>query len=278
MGFSDLGSGIGGTIGSYLAWQDTQSDRDGAARMDNEATEQFRHLHPEIAAQEAQAQQAGPSAYANIHVDPQTRAMQLEALGQLRQTYQAGGMDAQARADTYAAQQQANQNATAQQANVRNQMAQRGLASSGANFAAQRQAAQSAANQASMAGMQALANGQQRQMGALTAGAGLAGQVRAGDYGQAADRAGAQDAISRFNAGLSTQNSQFNANQRQNAQQQTYNNSYGQAAGVAGSLNHQADGRRNNAKQMQQFYTGMGEAGGGALGGIGDIAAKGGMP
>jgi hypothetical protein len=269
-GGQDVGAGLGGGIGALIGYFLSQGDRDKARQLIDEATGQFQGLDPRIQAQEAQAVQAGPSAFNKVNVDPTTRAEQLEAVNQLRGIYSQGGMDPQARADTAQAMQTANQNAAALQGNIRNQMAQRGLSSSGANFAAQRSAAQNAANQGGLMALQAQAAGSQRAMGALQGAAGLAGQVRTQDYGQAADKAKATDLINQFNANLSTNNNQFNAGQRQNAQQSTFNNGYAKAQGVGG----QAKAYQGLAGDTQRVAYGVGSGLGSWLGNNAEAGMK----
>lgn len=268
MGYSDILGGIGGGLGSIVGYNLGEYDRNKATEQDQEATDVFRKLHPEIAAQEAAAERQGESAFNHTAVDGTGRAGQLDALAALRQRYQSGGLDSQAQADIANLNAQQSEMAAAQRGAVANHAAQHGLGSSGASLAAMRGAGQSAANTSAMGGMQALAMGQNRADGALGAFGQMSNNLRGQDYGQAADKAGANDAISRFNAMNMTNNNQFNASQRQNAQQQTFSNSYGQARGVSGGLNRQADQHRASAQGMQQMMAGHGQ-GLGAMTGAG---------
>lgn len=224
--FSAAGGALGGALGFFAGSGDRQ------AAMDHlkDATDTYKNLNTDVAAQQATGNYAA-------------NAAQLDAINRLKQVYQNGGQDAQSRADQYAAQQSANQQTQAQQNAVRQQMAQRGLASSGANFAAQRQAAQNESNQAAAEGMQAQAAGEQRAMGALQ-GAG----TLANAYG-----------------GQSNALSQFNASQRQGAEQDTARNSLDKAGGIASGDQAQADAYNKQAQQMQQMGSGMGQ-------GIGSLA------
>lgn len=228
---ASLGAGVGGSIGSLIGYFLSQGDRDTAMKLLQQATQQYQGLNPNVAAQQANA-------------DPQAQQAQLQALQQLRQIYQAGGMDAQTKADQATTTAQANANAQALNKGTQNQMARRGLSSSGMNYAMQQGNNQNAENTAYLGNLQAQAAGEGRAMNALQS----AGQL-GNAYGAQ------QDAIS-----------QFNASQRQNAQQQTFNNSYSKANGVASGYGAQAQGYLNQGRQTEDAANGAGSAVG-AVGG-----------
>ncbi|GAC1590932.1 MAG: hypothetical protein NVS3B25_09870 [Hymenobacter sp.] len=253
-----VGSGVGDLIGYFLS----QGDRDKARQLIDQSTGMYQHLDPRIQAQQAQTMLAGPSAYNKLQMDPADRGNQLQALGALKNIYSQGGMDAQARADIAQATAGADQNAQALNNNIQNQMAQRGLDSSGASFAMQRANAQNAANQASQNSLQAQAAGEMRAQNALAAYGQQANQLRGADYQQASDQAGANDAINRFNSAMGTQNNQYNATNRQNAQQNTFDNGYQQARGVGGN----AGAYQGFADNTMRTSEGAGKAVGGAVG------------
>lgn len=247
-----LGS-IGGAVGSLLGDIYSAPDRAQAQGLLGQGAADMRGLDPTMT-----AQQAGPSAFQNLQVNGTGSAAQMAALDQLQKTYQAGGLDPQAQSDIYATEQQGNQQAQALNSQVAQNAAQRGVSGGGAMYAAQRQNAQNSSNAAKMQGLQALSMGYQRQMQALN-GAGALGSTMQGQANQQADdRARAMDAISTFNA-----------NQRQGANQATFNNGYYQAQGLAG-LSPQYS---NLAGQTMQMWGAGGKALGSAAGSIAGAAA-----
>lgn len=271
MGLGDAMGGLGAGIGAWYGHEQSKGDREEADRRDQYAYDLFRGLDPRINAQEAQAERQGPSAYDSMKVDSTGRGGMLEALAGLRNRYQSGGLDAQTKADIANVNAQAGQQAAAQRGAVATNAAQRGLGSSGASLAAARSAGQAAANTSSLAGMNALAMGEGRADAALQNYGTLSGGLQNYDYGAQANRASADDAISKFNAQNQTQNSQFNANQRQSAQQHTFDNSMGKG----GAINGQADRKRQRAHETEQYWTGMGQASWGGAGGLGDTVLGG---
>ena len=244
------GGGVGAGLGSVLGYFMGQGDR-------NAAGQDYKNIINTYG--NTQAATAGPSAYNSISVDPATRAAQLEALGQMQTISQDGGLDPLMRSKLNAADESNALQARAQQGQIQNSMAQQGLASSGANIAAQQQAGQQAAQNDYNAGIGAAGLGAERQMAAIQGAAGLAGGMRGQDYQQAADRAGANDAISRFNASQTQQNNQF------------------KATGQAGGYDKEAGWNAGLANQQQQLGYGvgggLGAGAGQALSSTGALAA-----
>jgi hypothetical protein len=249
-GTADAFGEAAGAVGGIIGYAHGGDQRDKAARDYQNAIDAYLHLNPEI-----KAQQAGSSAYNGISVDPSTRDAQLQALQQLQNVYKSGGMDNTYRAQMAAANQDAGNTSRAMNAAVQNNAAQRGLASSGQSIAAQRSNAQASANQAAMMNAQALAGAQQRQMGAIGAAGQLGGQMRGQDFGQAAQRADANDAISRFNA-----------NQRQTASQASYLNGLGRAQGLQSAYGNQAGQLQNQADNYTNMGYGLGKGAGASFG------------
>lgn len=252
MSSTNVMGGAGNAAGSLLGYWLTSGDRS-AAQGDYEKAEQgFAGLDPNIA-----AQTAGPSSFDSISIDPKDRAAQLGALTQLENIYKSGGLDASTKAQLQSVDQDTSRQAKAMDSTVANNMSQRGLGSSGASFAQQESNDQAAANREGQAGTQALAMGQGNKMAALQGASSIGSNLQSQDYGQAASRAAAEDAISKFNA-----------NQKQGAEEQTFTNSLGKQQGEAGALDAMAGNRSDQAKQEQGVTAGVGQAAGSVAGSL----------
>ncbi len=176
-----VGSGLGELIGGGAA-----------ARARRRALEELRGVKEE----------AGPSAYENIRSlsDPTLRLAQMGALRQLQETGGAGGLDLGSRvALNQAAADTARRERGSREA-ILQQMAMRGAGGSGASLAAQLANQQGAAERNAMSGEQAAADARARALAATAQSGELAGGIRGQDWGEASQRAGALDALSRFNA------------------------------------------------------------------------------
>lgn len=243
--------GAGNALGSFIGYEDTAANRAAAQQDYENANSNYNDINPDITADDA-----GPSALGSISLDPKDRGSQLAALSQLENIYKSGGMDDATKAQLSSVNQTENQNAQALNNNVKNQMEQRGLGASGASFGAQEANDQATANRESQAGVQALGQAQGTKMqalqGAATIGAGLQGQ----DFGEAAQKASAADAISKFNA-----------TQGQTAQQETVNNELGKAGGQAGTLDNMAGNQMQQGQMQMNADAGLGQGIGSALGG-----------
>lgn len=221
-----------------------KSARDRAASAQHDAIDNYKVLDPTITAQET-----GPNAYDSASTDPATRDAQMAALNQLATIGSTGGMDP----GSVAALQQA-QMSNAQQAKSNTDAAleraqAEGRLNSGRALSAQIQAGQGAANSNAMAGTQAAADARTRAMQALSATGQLGGSIRGADYGQASDKANAQNMIN-----------QFNATQRQGAQQQTFGNSATKAQGIAAGDQAIAGTDQNRAQQARESAGAIGDA------------------
>lgn len=138
--------------------------------------------------------EAGPSAFAST--DPNARAAQMEALGELQAKFHAGGLDAIDRARLGDIQEGVATSARTAGAGAEEDARHRGLYNSGNALVAQQVAGQGAATLGEKQGRDAAALAEQARMGAITGAAGVASGVRGQDY----DKAAALDAIQRFNA------------------------------------------------------------------------------
>lgn len=140
-------------------------------------------------------EEAGPSAFKTE--DPAMRNAQAAALAQMEQVYKQGGMDPQSQAALQQAQTRTAQAEKASRDALTQNAAARGMSTSGAALAGQIANQQGAADRNSAAGTQAAADARTRALQAMSGASQMAGATRGQDY----QKAGALDAIERFNAG-----------------------------------------------------------------------------
>lgn len=263
-----VGGAVGGGIGDIIGWFLSQGDRDTARALANEATNDFRYLNPNIQPQWEKTFSQGPSAFDKLGMDPTGRMDQLAALDKLKSIYDSGGLDPTAKAQIAEAQMAGESQANAQNNALLSQASQRGMLDSGSLMAAQRANAQAGANRTGMESIQAAGDASQRGMQALNSYLGGASAVRGQDYGQASDRATAEDAIARFNAANSQAVQGRNVDRNMAGQEQSFQNGMGRA----GAINGQGSQYNNMANQTQQAW-GAGGQGIGAAAGMGVAAA-----
>lgn len=126
------------------------------------------------------------------------RQKQLQAIGGVEELSQTG-LSAIDRAALTEIQNQIATQERGQRESILQNMAQRGLAGSGQELAAQLQSSQAASQQASTQGMQQAAQAQRARMQALSSLSEMAGGIEQTDFQREAQRQEAQDAINRFN-------------------------------------------------------------------------------
>lgn len=153
-----------------------------------------------ITPEQAQTILMGDSAYNDIALDPMTREAQADALRQLTEIGNQGGMTAIDRARMMEIQDQIGTTNRGNQQAITQNMAERGVTGSGIELAARLSGQQAASGDAARAGAEMAAAAQERALQALSAKANLGGTMRNQDYTQAADKAAARDAINQFNA------------------------------------------------------------------------------
>lgn len=249
LGVSILGPLIGKALG--------QGDQDRAMQLREQAAQMF---GPEMLPQfdKMVAQQLGPSQLNGVNTGGD-RARQLDALGQFQQLANSNGMTPGDQAIQNQAMFQAAQREGADRGAVLQSFNRRGMGGSGAELAAQLQAQQGAANNYFQAGNAAAQAAQGRKFSALEQFAQQAGGLRGQDYGEAANRAQANDAIARFNA---EQN--WNAQMQDNANKQ---NLFQDTLGLNGARSNaelglaQSYQNRGNqtAADVGQFSKGLGQ-------------------
>lgn len=268
MGFwQDLGKNLG--FGHTDA--DTQSEENLAAAK--AAYEKLKlptltQEHPDY----AQATNQGASQLGSVSVDPAYKQTQQDQIGALRDLAANGGHNAASDANLARIQQQEQANARGQREAVLQNANARGVGGSGASLLAQLDSNQAQQNAQNMQDMQVRGQDQSNALQAGMGAAQLAGQMGNTDYAQQANKAQANDAIARFNAGQATGVSGMNAqigNQAQQyntgLQQQGYQNQFQKQAGIAGAdMNAVADAQHKNdvnARKAGNIFSGITQIG-----------------
>ena len=187
----------------------------------------------------------------DIQSDPQLRGTQLDALRRMSQIGAQGGMDAQSQAALqeaqYASQKQLQANSAAM---MRQQMA-RGTMDSGGAMAANLANGQASANMLNRGAVQAAGDARSRALQALAQSGKMAGDIRAGDFGEAANNRDAWNQIE-----------EFNEKAKMAAQQGTASNMLGRTnaqQGKAGAVLNAAQGYAANGKGQGQKTRQLGQ-------------------
>ena len=213
-----------------------------------------------ITPEQAEVMMAEESQMNGILLDPNLKQNQMNALAGLQDISDSGGMTAMDKANLNKIKtQEATAARGAREAILQNAQA-RGAGGSGMELMAQLQNAQASADRTSQRDMDIAGMAQQRALDALMKGGQMSGQMIDQSFGQQAQTAGANDAISRFNAANQTNMNQFNTAANNQAQQanlqekQRVNDTNAQIA------NQQQ--QYNNNQVQQQFNNRMTKAGG----------------
>lgn len=212
-------------------------------------------LRPE----EAQTIIQEQSAYETISTDPRLRGSQIDALGGLERTAAAGGLDAMAMAGLEDALGRQRTESRGQQGAIMANARARGIGGSDLEMVNRMIAQQQQATAGSRAALDTAAIGQQRKDQALRDAADLSGNIRGMDYQQAADKAAAADAISRFNAANRQDQTNLNVGARNAAQAVNL----GEKQRIAdGNINTRNEQSMFNAQQPLNLYQAkLGQAG-----------------
>lgn len=221
--------------GSLIGAEQSRQARSDADEQRKNALMQFQGVQaPEVKDQELLLQQyinsgvmspelealiqMGPTAMEGISLDPQTRAMQMQALEQM-----SGLASGQIQPGDMAAFELARRDAAAydqaKQGQILQEMQQRGQGGSGAELLARLKSAQSSADRLNEAGLEQAKAMQQARMQALQQQANMASGIRTQDYSQESDLARARDAIAQFNAQNAQNVNARNTGARNQAQQ-----------------------------------------------------------
>jgi len=173
---------------------------------------------------DSEAALVGDSEFENIEGDPRLREAQTASLGALQELVDGGGMNSQDKANLARIQSQTSQADRGRREAILQNASQRGMGGSGMELLAQLDSSQAATDRQAQEGLDVAGMAQDRALQAMMQGGSLAGSIRGQDHSEAAQRAAAMDAISKFNAGTTTQNNQFNTTGGYNAQKDTAGN------------------------------------------------------
>lgn len=234
----------------------------------------------QLTPEQAEATLIKSNAFNDVATDPSYVGAQKQALQQLQDIGNSGGLTAVDKAQLQDIADQQNQEANGRNAAILSNAKERGVGGSGIETVNRLLNEQGAADRASRQGTDVAAQAQTRALQALQAAGQLGGNIEAQQYGEQAQKAGAQNAIEQFNAQTSNANNLYNtqtANQAQaanlaNAQninnlntntanqqatqnsaayQQLYNDALAKAQGVAGTYNGWANAADKDADQNQ---------------------------
>lgn len=244
----------------------------------------------QIAPEAVQAVELGKSQMEGVSTDPALKQAQMNALLKLQEVGAEGGMTAQDRARLAQIQQETQTALQGQQGAIMQNLAARGMGGGMSEMVARQLAAQGAANRQAQQGLDVKGQAEQRALQAIMQSGQLGGQIEQQQFGQAAQKAQAADAIARFNAanlqnvGMTNVQAR-NAAQAQNAQmaqniasqnvglknqaqqynlnipQQQYANQMARATGQSQGLQQQAQLAAQQQQQQNQFVGGLVQTG-----------------
>lgn len=243
-------------------------------------------------AQQAQAEQQGQSQFNNIQESPELRGNTLSAISKMNEQASAP-LTATEKAELNAQRRTAESGLTSNMGRILQEQQARGMLSGDQELAAKMQAAQATMQQEAQGSQSMMGQAQQRALDSLLNSSNMSAQLRAADFGQASQKASAQDVINAFNTqnrqqtGLTNTSAQNAANLRNveakqslenqrainaNLQetnnkgllQQQYNNELGKAQAMAGAYTGQANmiGQQGAAQAANTMgmYQGIGQA------------------
>ncbi len=204
-----------------------------------------------LSPEEAQTIMLEKSEMNNITLDPKLKQAQMDALTQLQEIGSSGGLNAQSRARLAQIENQENAANRGSREALMNRFAAQGMGGSGLEMASQLQNQQDSAMRRSSRDLEIAALAEQQALDAIMKGGQLGGQIGAQEFGQQAQIAGANDAISRFNAQNSQQQINQNVAARNAAQAANLQNSQNIANQNVGLRNQQ---QASNKDLIQQKF------------------------
>lgn len=218
------------------------------------------------------AQQLGPSQLGSIAPNAQDEAQQQEAISELQDIQNRGGLNLSDQAALDQIQAQLNQNNSARANATANQYAARGELGSGAQMAMDLANNQNAATTANAAGQSAAAQAQQRAMQAVLQKAQASRTMENDQYARQAAAASANDAIAQHNANYATDAGKYNNTLAGQSFQDQLSKLKGETT-LTGDLNNTLLGSANgNANTVK----GLAQGGSNLLGGLGSGGSSGG--
>lgn len=168
--------------------------------------------------EEAVAQLQEQSAMDGVQVSPDLISAQKQALSQLKQVADEGGLTAIDRARLFDAKEEMATASRGAQEAILQEAQRRGVGGSGMEMANRMLAQQAAATRGARAGVDVAAEAQRRALEAIQQSGALAGTMRNQEFSEQARKAEATDAINRFNTDLTNRTQQANIQTRNAAQ------------------------------------------------------------
>ena len=196
-----------------------------------------------ISPEEARTFMQESSSMNNIKEDPNLKKQQMGALSALEELGQ-GGLTDMDRADINRVQTQSDTASRGKRDAIMQNAQARGMGGSGMSIMAQLQNQQDAASNQSQRDMDITALSKNRSLDALIQGGNLAGNMQNQNFNQQAQVAGANDAISRFNAQNMQNQNNLNVGNRNAAQEANLANRQ--------SIANANVGTRNQAQQLNK--------------------------
>lgn len=196
----------------------------------------------------ADAEDVDPSAYNDITTDPSNTRAQQAQMAALSELAANGGRNAASDNNRAKIQNQENQNARGQQEAIMSRVSARGQGNSGNSILAQLSNSQNATNNQSARDQEVAAQEANTALAAGQGAASIGSNLENQQFGEGATVAGANDAVSKFNAQNKTGVNVFNAGVDNTVEktnkfdmpQTTFQDSATKAGGVAGANNNWA--------------------------------------
>lgn len=262
------GVGAAGTVGANAATQAAyqaaiQNLRDRFGDYSKLQTPNYATLTP---------QQVGPSALGAIQPDAMARGDEQQAIGQMQDIANRGGLNLSDRNALNQLEQNLSRSATARDQSLANQFASRGQLGSGQQLAMSLAANQNAAQNANQKGEGIAAQAQDRAMKAVLQKAEASRAMSNDDYRRKAAAAEANDAIARYNSSMRADATKYN-NTEQN---QGYQNQLEKLRGETGLTDSLNSALLGSGKQQANTIAGMAGATGGLVGSLAGLARSGG--
>lgn len=247
------GDVIGGALGALLS----SGDRAAARRAIERAIQGYGNI-PLPVLQQMEAQLLGPSAMEGVNADPALEGDQYQAIGQLGNIADSGGMTLEDRANYEGLQRDAAQRANAQRSGILSLLAKQGVNTGGASAALQLGAANEQAERGSNAALQTAASAQKRATQAVLDRAKLASTVRGEQVSEQTAKAQARDMIAQRNAAAKQGAQAYNLQ----IPQQQYANEMQRQNGIASAATGASNYYTNEANRTAGQYANLGTAAG----------------
>jgi hypothetical protein len=198
------------------------------------------------------------NSFNDIKLDPALQGAQKQALQQLQNIATQGGLTATDKAQLNDITQEQNTTARGRNEAILSNARERGIGGSGLELTSQLLNEQEAANRASERGTQVAANAEQRALASLQAAGQMGGQMEAQQYGEAANKAQAQNAIDKFNAETQQNTNLLNVQNRNAAE--AANLAATQDISNKNTATQQTEAAQNAAAVQQDYANKMGKA------------------